>query len=272
MTKEDLPLVTIVTPSFNQGNYIEETIQSVITQDYPNIEYIIVDGGSTDNTISIIQNYEAFISKWISEKDNGQSDAINKGWRMANGKIVAWLNSDDLYVPGTIQNVVDALQANPDAGMVYGNAFKIDINSNILGLHHSNHQRNYIKGDPIAHDIAQPTTFIRKNLLQQSGFLNTDLHYCMDYDLFFRISNKTNIIYVPQVLAKMRLYQGTKSSQNLGINMQEKVAVLKQYHPTWYFSKYWWVYIRYMYFWQYLPKSIQSKIRQIRSLPRDQIL
>jgi len=119
------PLVTIVTPSYNQADYLEETIQSVLNQDYSNIEYFIIDGGSTDNSISIIKKYADKLGWWVSEADQGQTDAINKGFAHANGEILAWINSDDTYISGAVLEAVDYLQSHPDVGMVYGDANKV---------------------------------------------------------------------------------------------------------------------------------------------------
>ncbi len=126
------PLVSIITPSFNQGHFIEETIQSVLDQDYPNIEYLVIDGGSTDNTVEILRKYEGRL-KWISEPDGGQSHAINKGFRMARGEIVAWLNSDDTLLPGAITKAAGHLAANRETMMVYGEGYLMDHHSQITG-------------------------------------------------------------------------------------------------------------------------------------------
>jgi glycosyltransferase involved in cell wall biosynthesis len=120
------PLVTIVTPSYNQANFLEETIQSVLSQDYPNLEYIIIDGGSTDSSVDLIRKYEDRLAGWISEEDSGQAEAINKGFERATGEIVAWINSDDYYLPGAIRSAVEALEAHPECGFVYGDAVSIN--------------------------------------------------------------------------------------------------------------------------------------------------
>ncbi len=142
MTTPSLPRVSIVTPSFNQAAFLEETIQSVLSQDYPNLEYIIIDGGSTDGSVEIIEKYADRLAYWVSEKDAGQADGINKGLVRATGEVVAWLNSDDTYLggaietflPGSIRSAVAALQANPDCGLVYGDVLAVDAAGQKLNL------------------------------------------------------------------------------------------------------------------------------------------
>src|SRR5512141_1228507 len=126
-------LVSIITPSFNQAPYIEATIQSVLGQDYPRIEYIIIDGGSTDGTVDVIRKYESRLANWVSEKDKGQTDAINKGFARAKGDILAWLNSDDTYEPGAIRAAVQYLQAHPETGLVYGDCNFINVSGQVIG-------------------------------------------------------------------------------------------------------------------------------------------
>ena len=126
------PLVSIITPSYNQVQYLEDTIQSVIQQDYPNIEYFVVDGGSTDGSLEIIERYKNKLAWWVSEPDQGQADAINKGFRKASGEIIAWLNSDDLYLPGAISSAVELFHENPTSGVIYGDAVSADANGRLL--------------------------------------------------------------------------------------------------------------------------------------------
>jgi len=167
----NLPLVSVITPSFNQAQYIEATIQSVITQEYPNIEYLVVDGGSTDETVEIIKKYEAKIAWWVSEKDKGQTDAINKGFGRAKGKILAWLNSDDTYEPGAISNAVKYLIDHPDVGMVYGDCNFINENGKVIGKFGSAQTNYKLLRQGYAH-IPQQTMFFRAELWKQVGPLD----------------------------------------------------------------------------------------------------
>src|SRR5512138_1788368 len=128
-----LPLVSIITPSFNQAAFLETTIRSVLDQDYPSLEYFIVDGGSKDGSLEIIQRYAHRLAGWVSEPDRGQTDAINKGFGMAHGEILAWLNSDDVYQPGAVAEAATFLQQNPEVGLVYGDATYIDENGRTIG-------------------------------------------------------------------------------------------------------------------------------------------
>ena len=266
------PLISIVTPSFNQGEFIEETIQSVLEQDYPNIEYFVIDGGSTDSTLSTLQRYEDRL-KWISEPDNGQSDAITKGWRMASGEIWAWLNSDDVYMPGAVRTAVEAIEKNPGAGMVYGNSIKVDRFGNSLGIHQPQEayrQLPWLKNH-IPPNIPQPTAFMRADIVRQVGFIDTNLYYAMDYDLFFRIARVAPIVHIPRVQAKMRIYAGTKSSMNVINNQREKLLVLKRHQKRWFLSaEYWLRYLRYR-LWLHFPASVRASIRIIRRAPRDRV-
>jgi glycosyltransferase involved in cell wall biosynthesis len=210
--KTDKPLVSIVTPSFNQGLYLDETIQSVLNQDYPNIEYIIIDGGSTDGSLEIIKRYEERIDYWVSEPDLGQTDAINKGFAHAKGEILAWLNSDDTYRPEAIQEAVDYLVAHPDAGMVYGHAFYVDEEGKVVA-HFPTAETGYYKLRRGNATIPQQAAFFRSTLWKMVGPLDPSFYYAMDYDLWIRISSVSTIDYYPRLWANFRLQNSSKSMQ-----------------------------------------------------------
>jgi glycosyltransferase involved in cell wall biosynthesis len=211
----DKPLVSIITPSFNQGYYLEETVRSVLAQEYPNIEYLIVDGGSTDQSIEIIRNYENHLAWWVSEKDQGQTDAINKGFARARGSFFAWINSDDTYLPGAISEAVSFLVAHPDVGMVYGDANLIDENGKLLGRFPAR-QTNYKKLRRGYVHIPQQAAFFRADLWHKIGPLDPSFYFAMDYDLWVRIAKVSTLKYLPQLWANFRLHgQGkTKTSDD----------------------------------------------------------
>lgn len=214
MNEQSLPLVSIITPSFNQAAFIKQTIESVLMQDYPHIEHIVVDGGSTDGTLAILQQYshlgERF--RFVSEPDRGQSHAINKGLKMARGEIIGWLNSDDTYFPGAVRKAVGALLAHPDWGVVYGKGLHIDENNNILypyiwmefdrrKLFHLNL-------------ICQPAAFLRKSAFEAVGGVDEEHDWCMDYDLWNRISLHYPIGWIEEFLGNSRLYSACKTFVN----------------------------------------------------------
>jgi glycosyltransferase involved in cell wall biosynthesis len=204
------PLVTIVTPSFNQAGFLEETIQSVLNQTYPSIEYIVIDGGSTDGSLDIIKKYESRLSNWVSEKDNGQTDAINKGFLKAKGEILAWLNSDDTLLPNTVAEAVDFLNAHPETGLVYGNANYIDEKSKVIGKFPAAQtdlarlRRGYVH-------IPQQASFFRESLWDRVGPLDPNFFFAMDYDLWVRLAKISELKYVPNTWANFRLHSGAKT-------------------------------------------------------------
>lgn len=203
--------VSIITPSYNQAPFLEATIRSVLEQDYPNVEYIICDGGSTDGSVEIIRKYEEHLAWWCSEKDSGQSEAINKGLARATGEIVAWLNSDDIYLKHCVTTIVNAFHAHPQADLIYGDLELIDEQSRIIGKHPT---RPYRFAEQITHQsiIPQPAAFWRREVLNEVGLLRQDLQYAMDFELWIRIGRRFSIMYYPGIIAQFRISGINKSS------------------------------------------------------------
>ena len=203
-------LVSIVTPSYNQAPYLEATIRSVLEQDYDQIEYIIVDGGSTDGSGEIIKRYADRLAWWVSEKDRGQTDAINKGFARAKGDVLAWLNSDDTYQPGAIREAVAYLKAHPEAGMVYGDCNYIDENGRVIGrfpaarTNYARLRRGYVH-------IPQQSSFWRGDLWRKVGPLDPTFYFAMDYDLWVRLAAEAPLHYIPRLWANFRLHSDAKT-------------------------------------------------------------
>jgi len=204
------PRVTIVTPSFNQAEFLEETIRSVVEQDYPNLEYFIVDGGSTDGSLQIIRRYERALAGWVSEPDLGQTDAVNKGFSMATGDILAWLNSDDTYEPGAVRGAVEYLQQNTEIGLVYGKVYYIDGLGQRIGRYPAGptDHRRLRRG---VNTVSQQAMFFRSVLWRMVGPLDPTFYYAMDYDLWVRISAVSPIAYHDEHWANFRLHGDSKS-------------------------------------------------------------
>ena len=201
-------MVSIVTPSLNQGEFIKEAIDSVLSQDYSNIEHIVVDAASTDNTLEILRSYGNRI-KWLSEKDEGQADAVNKGIRMAKGEIIGWLNSDDTYYPGAISAAVSFLTENLDSALVYGEANYTSRDGSVIRRYNT----EVYSRKRMAHHciICQPSAFFRKEAVIAVGLLDVSYQCAMDYELWLRMSEKYKLSHIPQLMATSRLYEENKS-------------------------------------------------------------
>ena len=231
MTRPGEPLVSIVTPSFNQGGFIAETIASVLGQDYPHVEYLVVDGGSTDGTLEILRGFGKRLS-WVSEPDRGQSDAINKGWRRTRGEIIAWLNADDLYRPGAITKAVAFFQQHPDIDLVYGDCDFINEEGDVLERHH--------KGQTSAADlvrspvsvILQPAAFLRRRVLETVGYLDETLQFIMDMEYWLRVASRHKISHLPECLAAFRVHGESKSGRQSQRFEDERLRVYERFFKS----------------------------------------
>lgn len=201
--------ISVVTPSFNQGAYLEATLHSLLSQGYPDLELIVIDGGSTDQSVEIIHRYAPFLSHWESEKDRGQSHALNKGFAHVHGEIWTWLNSDDLLEPGVLRRVADVFAEDPRSGVVYGDCVYVGQDGETV--------MEKFPGEPysrlrhLAHRfIAQPSCFFRTSMVPPA--VREDLHYCMDYDLWLKLAERgVKFSYVPEVFSRYRLHDASKS-------------------------------------------------------------
>jgi glycosyltransferase involved in cell wall biosynthesis len=203
------PLVSIVTPSFNQARYLEETIRSVLAQGYPGLEYIVIDGASSDGSVDVIRMYTNKLAWWVSEKDNGQAEAINKGMSRANGEILAWLNSDDYYLPGAISAAVKAFEENPDVVLVYGNLLAVDENGETLNV--LRYTQLDLEDLICFRIIGQPAVFFRRDALDRAGLLDPAYHFLLDHHLWLRIASQGNILYVDETWAAARYHAEAKN-------------------------------------------------------------
>jgi glycosyltransferase involved in cell wall biosynthesis len=221
--------VSIVTPSYNQGDFLEETIRSVLLQGYPELEYIIVDGGSTDQSVPIIRKYEQWLTHWVSEKDRGQADAISKGLRLATGEIGAWLNSDDVYQPGALQQVAGKFKETPHPDVVYGNLYLTDEGSRFIDEIRKTRflKLGFLYG---AFFIHQPASFWRISMLRDIGGVDSDFTFEMDTDLLFRfVRAKARFTFVRAFLAAFRLHPSSKTSTILHISDEEMDKLWKRH-------------------------------------------
>lgn len=230
MATDSSPLVSIITPSLNQGPFIRTTIDSVLKQTYSRVEYIVIDGGSTDNTLDILQTYGQEF-QWISEKDSGQAAAVNRGMDMATGIIVGWLNSDDVLLPEAVEKVVECFQNDTRLGMVYGKSHFIDNTGKVVGRYPT--EAFDFERLAMFNFIPQPSTFFTRQMFDKVGGLDPGLQYAMDLDLWIRLSIQSRVCYLPTVLSGFRLHETSKtvSASHALENQREGLDVaLKYFH------------------------------------------
>ncbi len=212
-----MPPINIVTPSYNQGKFIEATIRSVLLQGYPNLEYIIIDGGSTDDSVEIIKKYQPYLSYWVSEKDTGQADAINKGIKKSSGEIIGWINSDDVYVKGTFNKVIQAFNNNLECVLVHGNRIFLDASSNVTGWANS----PPFEPSKSIYTVCSETAFWRRSAMNNVGLLKDKLQFAMDLEFFCRLYKYGEFVKLKDYLGYLRCHDNSKSSTIAHIGKQE---------------------------------------------------
>jgi glycosyltransferase involved in cell wall biosynthesis len=213
----DRPLVSIVTPSYNQAAYLEQTLCSVLEQDYPNLEYLVVDGASNDGSVEIIKRYESRLAWWVSEKDHGQAEAINKGLARASGEYIAWLNSDDYYLPGAVNAAVQVLETRPELALVHGDVLAVDAAGKTTKV--LRYTNGGLEGLMRFNIIGQPSVFMRRSALERAGYLDLSYHYLLDHQLWLRVVQQGAMQYVPQQWSAARFHSQSKNvaaSANFG--------------------------------------------------------
>ncbi len=233
MMKKNNYKISIVTPSYNQGKFIIETFDSILSQGIKNLEYIVMDGGSTDSTLTIADRYRSLFTKagisfiFISEKDNGQSDAINKGWKMATGDILTYINSDDYYTRGALKEVLKYFNKNAEVKWAYGGWMYVNEKGNpFLTRQPIDYNRNKLLNYC---NIGQPSCFFRRELLDDFGYLNTSLHLTMDYDLWLRFASKYPAGIINKVLSCMRYHKNAKSVELTSKQLLEAYRIGSKY-------------------------------------------
>ncbi|MBN1669031.1 MAG: glycosyltransferase [Anaerolineales bacterium] len=219
-----MPKISIITPSYNQAIYLEQTIRSVLAQGVPDLEYLVVDGGSRDGSRAIIERYADQLAWWVSEPDQGQAEAINKGFARANGEYIAWLNSDDLYAPGALQSAIATLDANPELGLVFGDAITFDAHgAPIRELRFADWGLPELVAFNI---ICQPAVIMRRSALEQAGYLDLDYHFLLDHHLWLRIARRFPIQHVQEVWAFARYHSQAKNFAQAAGFGQEALRIL----------------------------------------------
>jgi len=217
--------LTIITPSFNQVRYLERTILSVLNQDYPNLEYIIVDGGSTDGSVDIIRKYSDKLAWWVSEPDLGQTDAINKGLRRATGEWVAWQNSDDIFYPGAFHDMASTAAKQPEAGLIIGDIMLVDEHDRPLrDIRYVTPSYNAMRAEGML--IANQAAFWRRGLQENIGLLDDTFHCSFDYEWFLRLTRHAASVHVPRIWGALRLHDETKTSRKARMFQEENNRIL----------------------------------------------
>jgi glycosyltransferase involved in cell wall biosynthesis len=219
------PKISVITPSFNQGLFLERTIKSVLDQNYPNLQYMIIDGGSTDNSVSIIKKYESSLYYWVSEPDQGQADAINKGLRRATGEWIAWQNSDDIYYPGVFNQLAKTAELHPEVGLIIGNMMLIDAEDRTLrDLHYVRPTYHSMVAEGMV--LANQAAFWRRSLHERIGYLDEHMNYSLDYEWFLRVTRVCRTYHVNRMWGGFRIHNMAKTSSPKRMFVKENQLIL----------------------------------------------
>jgi len=231
------PKISIVTPSYNQASFIEEALHSVKNQNYPSLEHIVVDGASTDRTVSILQEYSQKPDwqhlRWVSEPDQGQSDALNKGFRMASGEIVGWLNSDDLYRSSCFDKVAEAFSSHLDVDVLYGDYTWIDEKGHLLQIRREIEFNRFVLLYHRTLCVPSPSSFFKRRIFDEGNFIDVTYHYSMDWEFFLRLVRRGyQFQHLPELLADFRWQSESKTSKYVGgLLYQDRDRLVTQYSP-----------------------------------------
>jgi len=221
------PVVSVVTPCLNMGPFLDETVRSVLDQDYPDIDYLVMDGGSTDGTLEILEGYNGRL-RYVSERDRGQADAVNRGFGLTRSAIFTFLNADDTYLPGAVSAAVRAFADHPEAGVVYGDAWHVaEDGSPIAPYPVESFDRENLERRCF---ICQPAAFFRREAFASVGMLDVDLRFAFDYDLWIRMARRYEMVRIDRYLATVRHHRRTKTMSESGAAMRETIAVLQRHY------------------------------------------
>jgi glycosyltransferase involved in cell wall biosynthesis len=223
----EMPWVSVITPSLNSGEFIEETIRSVLAQGYPRLEYVVMDGGSTDGTLETLEKYRGHL-EWVSEPARGTAQAVNRGVTRTKGSIVAWLSADDMFLPGAVAAAVRAFQEHPEAAVVYGGGIWVDCHGQPLGAYRSARAVRGALGRECV--ICQPAAFLRRDVFERAGGLDESLDACFDYDLWMRIARSHILVRIEQTLAASRMHPANKSLGRRVTVYREAFTILRRHY------------------------------------------
>jgi glycosyltransferase involved in cell wall biosynthesis len=224
------PKISVVTPSYNQGGFIEATIRSVLDQGYPNLEYIVMDGGSTDGTEKVIEGYSEHLAYWVSEPDDGQTDALIRGFDRASGDILCWLNSDDLFEPFTLREVAETFTRHPDWQVVYGDELAIDADGHPFAIKKEIPYHRFVWMYDF-NFVPQSSTFWRRGIYEEVGGLDPEMNLAMDADLWARFAERTTLHHVPRVWSRFRYHPEAKTSRMAERSSEELARIRGRYLP-----------------------------------------